>query len=314
MARPWLSFVTVPQWRERLPGPCSGRGVAALGGRSVRSSCSVSRPFCWPWRCAKSSRPYWPSTKPRIMVATDLTHRWSLASALILLQAVSHPVVVYVAATVVVVWVWIAKGMRGRAIWAFITMMVGWVVSEVMKLIVQRVRPALDPPLTLAARICVPVGPRSQHHGGGDRHAPVAVAAAVRRPVARWLSRWRLSSCWPSGWTASFWASISCPTSWPVSSWVVALRSRHGSGSLGRRGRPPPPHRRTRASALRLILGVGFAFAGPLARPLEAEDAINEAWPPAGPPWDAITFLWSYLGSTEVVVGSASWFPAWCSG
>ena len=93
-----------------------------------------------------------------IATATDLTRRWGLASALIVLQAIGHPVVVYAAATVVVAWAWIAKGMRGRAIWAFTTMMIGWVISEVMKLIVQRVRPELDPPLALAPGYSFPSG------------------------------------------------------------------------------------------------------------------------------------------------------------
>lgn len=93
-----------------------------------------------------------------ITTATDLTRRWGLAPALIVLQTVSHPVTVYVTATVVVVWVGIAKGMRGRAIWAFATMMIGWVVSEVLKLIVQRVRPVLDPPLELAPGFSFPSG------------------------------------------------------------------------------------------------------------------------------------------------------------
>ncbi len=93
-----------------------------------------------------------------IITATDLTRRWGLAPALILLQAVGHPVVVYVAATLVVVWAWVVKGLRARAIWAFLTMMVGWVVGEVMKLIVLRVRPILDPPLALAPGYSFPSG------------------------------------------------------------------------------------------------------------------------------------------------------------
>ncbi len=53
-----------------------------------------------------------------------------------------------------------------------------------------------------------------------------------------------------------------------------------------------------------MILGVGLLFAGPLATPLEAEDAVNAGLAAnRTPTWDAITFVWSYLGSTEVVVG-----------
>ena len=53
-----------------------------------------------------------------------------------------------------------------------------------------------------------------------------------------------------------------------------------------------------------LIVGIGFAVAGPLAGPLSAEDAVNEGLAAGrGGPWDTMTFLWSYLGSTEMVAG-----------
>ena len=53
-----------------------------------------------------------------------------------------------------------------------------------------------------------------------------------------------------------------------------------------------------------MILGVGLIFAGPLSQPLDAEDAINAGLAAnRTPTWDTITFVWSYLGSTEVVVG-----------
>ena len=131
--------------------------------------------------------------------------------------------------------------MRGRAIWAFSTMMVGWVVGEVMKLIVQRVPTGPGSSADPRARILVPVGARPQHHGGRHRRAPVAVAAAVRRPAACWRSG---SPCGRAGRGPGPRlprASTSRPTSWPGSCWVVALRSRHGSGSLGRRAGLPPP-------------------------------------------------------------------------
>ena len=90
--------------------------------------------------------------------ATERTQSWGLASVLTFLQAVSHPAVVYVAATLVAVWAGVAKGLRGRAIWAFSTMMVAWIVGEVLKLIVQRVRPVLDLPLTSPPGYAFPSG------------------------------------------------------------------------------------------------------------------------------------------------------------
>ena len=45
-------------------------------------------------------------------------------------------------------------------------------------------------------------------------------------------------------------------------------------------------------------------MAGPLSGPLDAEDALNAGLAASRTgPWDTITLVWSYLGSTEVVVG-----------
>ncbi len=45
-------------------------------------------------------------------------------------------------------------------------------------------------------------------------------------------------------------------------------------------------------------------MAGPLSGPLDAEDALNARLAASRTgPWDTITSVWSYLGSTEVVVG-----------
>jgi membrane-associated phospholipid phosphatase len=80
-----------------------------------------------------------------ITAATDFTRRSDLASVLIILEAISRPVVVYIMATLVVVWTWLARHLAGRALWAFLTMMVSWAIGAVFKVVVQRARPALDP-------------------------------------------------------------------------------------------------------------------------------------------------------------------------
>ena len=53
-----------------------------------------------------------------------------------------------------------------------------------------------------------------------------------------------------------------------------------------------------------LIVGIGIAVVGPLAGPLTAEEAINRGLAAhrsgAG---DAITFVWSFLGSTQAIAG-----------
>ena len=90
--------------------------------------------------------------------ATAFTRSSGLAPALIVLQAVSHPTVVYVASSLVALWAWIAKGMRTLALWAFCTMMAAWIAGEVMKVIVHRARPNLDTPLSFPPGYSFPSG------------------------------------------------------------------------------------------------------------------------------------------------------------
>ncbi|MBA3527862.1 MAG: phosphatase PAP2 family protein [Propionibacteriaceae bacterium] len=96
--------------------------------------------------------------KAAIRAATGFTRSHGLRSALIILQDVSQPVCVYVAATVVVVWAWVAKNLKGRALWAFVTMMVGWIIGGVSKVIVQRARPVLDDPVSHSSGYSFPSG------------------------------------------------------------------------------------------------------------------------------------------------------------
>ena len=90
--------------------------------------------------------------------ATATTRGLGLAPGLILLQAVSHPAVVYPLATLVALWVGVVKRLWGRALWGFATMMVAWVVGELLKLVVQRARPMLDVPLSLPPGYSFPSG------------------------------------------------------------------------------------------------------------------------------------------------------------
>ncbi|MFC6162749.1 phosphatase PAP2 family protein [Kribbella jiaozuonensis] len=76
--------------------------------------------------------------------ATGFSLRHGLVPALTVLQAVSQPFVVYIVATGVAVWVWTSKKLKGRALWAFVTMMVGWGIGGISKPIAQRARPVVD--------------------------------------------------------------------------------------------------------------------------------------------------------------------------
>lgn len=90
--------------------------------------------------------------------ATDLTRSISAGPALMVLQAVSQPWVVYILATLVCLWAWLAKGLLNRALWAFVTMMIGWNLALDAKLLVQRARPVVDDPISHAPGYSFPSG------------------------------------------------------------------------------------------------------------------------------------------------------------
>ena len=53
-----------------------------------------------------------------------------------------------------------------------------------------------------------------------------------------------------------------------------------------------------------LIVGFGLAVGGPLAGPLNAEDSISQGLAVRRDgTWDSITYVWSFLGSTEAITG-----------
>ena len=90
--------------------------------------------------------------------ATDVTRSLGAGSALLVLQAVSQPWVLYIAATLVCLWAWLAKQLRNRALWAFVTMMVGWNLALAAKLVVQRARPVVDDPISHSPGYSFPSG------------------------------------------------------------------------------------------------------------------------------------------------------------
>lgn len=90
--------------------------------------------------------------------ATDITRATGGGNALIVLQAVSQPWVLYILATVVCLWAWLARGLRNRALWAFVTMMVGWNLALDAKLLVQRARPVIHDPISHAPGFSFPSG------------------------------------------------------------------------------------------------------------------------------------------------------------
>ena len=93
-----------------------------------------------------------------IRAATGFSVRHGLIPALTVIQAVSQPIFVYLAATVVVVWTWRSKKLKGRALWAFVTMMVGWGIGGIAKPIAQRARPVVSDSVPHAQGYSFPSG------------------------------------------------------------------------------------------------------------------------------------------------------------
>lgn len=79
-----------------------------------------------------------------IRAATGFSVRHDLIPVLTVIQVVSLPIFVYAVATGVAIWTWRSKQLKGRALWAFVTMMVGWAIGGIAKPIAQRARPVVD--------------------------------------------------------------------------------------------------------------------------------------------------------------------------
>lgn len=94
-----------------------------------------------------------------ILAATDVTRAHpDLRSALVLWQEIWQPWRAYLAATLVCLWTWRARGMTARSWWAWITMMLGWNLFLQVKLLVHRARPVVDDPVSHAPGYSFPSG------------------------------------------------------------------------------------------------------------------------------------------------------------
>ena len=93
-----------------------------------------------------------------IRSATDFTRETGLADVLLALQDVSRPFLLYILATGLALWAWLAKGLRSRALWAFVTMMIAWNVGLLVKVLVGRARPIVDDPISHSPGYSFPSG------------------------------------------------------------------------------------------------------------------------------------------------------------
>ncbi|MEO3938077.1 phosphatase PAP2 family protein [Dermatophilaceae bacterium Soc4.6] len=111
-----------------------------------------------------------------ITAATSLTRQHpALLSALKTWETALQPLPVYVVATVVCLLVWWRGGLRSRAVWAFLTMMVAWNIALDLKYVVQRVRPVVDDPVSSAPGYSFPSG-----------HVANAAAACTAVTILLW--------------------------------------------------------------------------------------------------------------------------------
>ncbi len=94
-----------------------------------------------------------------IIAATDITrdNPW-LRTALIWWQEATQPRGLYVLSTIVCVVVWRKYGLRSRALWAFVTMMVAWGLQLAIKELVKRARPVVSDPVSHAPGYSFPSG------------------------------------------------------------------------------------------------------------------------------------------------------------
>ena len=84
--------------------------------------------------------------------------RDGLRSFLIAWQWATQPIRLYLVGTLLCLWVWLAKGLRTRAWWAFGTMMVAWMIGLGGKYVFQRARPAVEDPVSKAPGYSFPSG------------------------------------------------------------------------------------------------------------------------------------------------------------
>ncbi|MDQ2755754.1 MAG: phosphatase PAP2 family protein [Actinomycetota bacterium] len=111
-----------------------------------------------------------------ITAATTVTRDHpGLLDALKAWETALQPVNVYVVATAVCLLVWWRGGLRARAVWAFLTMMVAWNIALDLKYVVQRVRPVVDDPVSSAPGFSFPSG-----------HVANAAAACTALTILLW--------------------------------------------------------------------------------------------------------------------------------
>ncbi len=111
-----------------------------------------------------------------VEAATDLTRsRPALLRAALAWEAAFRSVPVNLVVTGLCVWAWRRHGLRTRAQWAFVTLMVAWGLQLLAKLVVQRTRPVVEDAVAHSGGFSFPSG-----------HAANTAAAVTVATVLVW--------------------------------------------------------------------------------------------------------------------------------
>ncbi len=111
-----------------------------------------------------------------IRAATDFTRSHDgFKSALLIWQEAFQPKWVYAVGTLVCLIVWRRHHLTGRALWAFVTMMLSWNLALDIKILVQRARPVVQDAIAIAPGYSFPSG-----------HAANTAAAATVLTILVW--------------------------------------------------------------------------------------------------------------------------------
>ncbi len=145
-----------PGWRHRL---LRAAALAAAVGIPVTALAVVVR---------SQSSPVVHLDQTMVRAATDAVRGHDgLREALLAWQTAFLPKWVNIAVSGVCLWAWRRHGLRTRALWAFVTLMVTWNLQLDIKLLVQRARPVVEDALTRAPGYSFPSGHASNTSSAG---------------------------------------------------------------------------------------------------------------------------------------------------
>lgn len=103
-----------------------------------------------------------------VLAATDaIRGHDGLREVLLAWQTAFLPRTVNIAVSLVCLWAWRRRGLRTRALWAFVTLLVAWNLQLDIKLLVQRARPVIEDALTRAPGYSFPSGHASNTASAG---------------------------------------------------------------------------------------------------------------------------------------------------